>query len=135
MDADIVSLEEIENSVALGEATATTRSTALVAALNADAGITHAGGSHPSRRRASCPPAADQDVIRTAFIFNPDTVTRVGASKVLARSRRRSPTRGSRWRKRSCSPVGAEDTATDAFAVIVNHFKSKRGFRGLCAVK
>ena len=64
---------------------------------------------------------ADQDVIRTAFIFNPDTVTRVGASKVLADSpafdNAREPL------AQAFKSEGAPDD--EAFVVVVNHLKSK----------
>ncbi len=100
--------------------TATTRSTALVAALNADAGITRWRFA-PVPPASELPDAADQDVIRTAFIFNPDTVTRVGASKVLADSpafaNAREPL------AQAFKSEGAPDD--EAFAVVANHLKSK----------
>ena len=119
MDADIVSLEEIENSVALGEDRDDALA-ALVAALNADAGLTRWKFA-PSPPAAELPDVADQDVIRTAFIFNPDTVTRVGQSSVLADSpafaNAREPL------AQAFKSEGAGDD--EAFAVVVNHFKSK----------
>ena len=82
LDADIVSLEEIENSVMLGEPRDDALG-ALVTALNADAGSTR-WAFVPSPDASELPPVADQDVIRTAFIYNPDTVETIGTSDVLA---------------------------------------------------
>ena len=83
IDADVVSLEEIENSVQFGR----NRDDAvgkLVAALNTDAGGTVARWAFvPSPAAADLPPLAEQDVIRNALIYNPATVRPVGASKVL----------------------------------------------------
>jgi 5'-nucleotidase len=118
MDADIVSLEEIENSVALGEPTATTPCVSSVTALNTTAGITRwafAPSPRPDLRTS-----AEQDVIRTAFIFNPDTVTSVGQSEVLV-GRPPSPTRVSRWPRPSRPRVPRRR----GVRVVVNHFKSK----------
>ena len=120
MDADIVSLEEIENSVALGETNRDDALSYLVDALNADAGSTRWAYA-PSPDAADLPPVSQQDVIRTAFIYNPDTVQLVGASKVLvgspAFSNAREPL------AQTFKPKGAPDSTT--FGVIVNHFKSK----------
>ena len=117
MDADIVSLEEIENSVALGEDRDDALST-LVAALNADAGVTRWKFA-PSP--AVLPDVADQDVIRTAFIFNPDTVTRVGQSVVLTGS-----PAFANAREPLAQAFKAEGADNDeAFVVVANHLKSK----------
>jgi 5'-nucleotidase len=119
MDADIVGLEEIENSVALGEDRDDALS-ALVAALNSDAGFERWKFA-PSPAAADLPDVADQDVIRTAFIFNPDTVTRVGQSEVLSDSpafaNAREPL------AQAFKSEGASDD--EAFVVVANHFKSK----------
>ena len=120
MDADIVSLEEIENSVALGEADRDDALSYLVDALNADAGTTR-WAFVPSPDAADLPPSGDQDVIRTAFIYNPDTVALVGPSKVLVGSAAFSNAREPL--AQTFKPKGAEDSTT--FGVIVNHFKSK----------
>ncbi|HEX3221949.1 MAG TPA: ExeM/NucH family extracellular endonuclease, partial [Nocardioides sp.] len=124
MDADILSLEEIENSVALGEGDRDDALRSLVDALNADAGHTRWAYA-PSPDAADLPPLAEQDVIRTAFIYNPDTVQLVGPSKVLADqsdpgepfANAREPLAQEFKRK------GALDS--DGFLVVVNHFKSK----------
>ncbi|MFC4786279.1 ExeM/NucH family extracellular endonuclease [Nocardioides sp. MAHUQ-72] len=120
LDADIVSLEEIENSVALGEADRDDALASLVDALNAAAGSTRWAYA-PSPDAADLPPLAEQDVIRTAFIYDPATVDLVGPSKVLTGStafhNARQPL------AQTFKPKGANDATT--FGVIVNHFKSK----------
>jgi len=119
MKADVVSLEEIENSVKLGE----DRDDALMAltkALNTAAGTT-AWAFVPSPPPAELPPVEAQDVIRNAFIYNPSKVKTVGASKVLlgsaAFSNARQPL------AQAFKAKGGRNA--DAFGVIVNHFKSK----------
>ncbi|MGI8524049.1 MAG: ExeM/NucH family extracellular endonuclease [Nocardioides sp.] len=125
MDADIVSLEEIENSVALGEADRDDALKSLVNALNADPGKPHPWAYAPSPDPSDLPPTADQDVIRTAFIYNPDKVALVGASKVLSdQSGPGQPFENAREPlAQEFKRTGAMDS--DGFAVIVNHFKSK----------
>ena len=119
LDADVVSLEEIENSARFGEA----RDAALAqltAALNAAAGAdTWAFVPSPS----AIP--ADEDVIRTAFIYKPAVITTVGPSVILddpAFVNARDP----------LSQVFAlADGGDDSqFMVIVNHFKSKSSGTG-----
>ena len=115
MDADIVSLEELENSRTVDGANRDEAIGALVAALNADAG---------SARWAFVPspavlPAAE-DVIRNGFIYDPSTVGTVGESKILdvpAFDNAREPV------AQVFKGVAAADTSK--FAVITNHFKSK----------
>ena len=122
IDADIVSLEEIENSVKLlGETDRDDAVTALVTALNAAAGSTP-GPTSPRRRAADRRRVAEQDVIRTASSTSPTTVAPVGASRPADRQPRRSPTPASRSPRPSSPPARP---TTEAFAVIVNHFKSK----------
>lgn len=120
LDADVVSLEEIENSIALGEEDRDGALRSLVAALNAAAG-SERWAFVPSPPAEDLPALADQDVIRTAFIYNPSTVQTVGDSRVLVGSpafdNAREPL------AQGFKRIGALDA--DAFAVIVNHFKSK----------
>ena len=120
LGADIVSLEEVENSVALGEADRDDALSDLVDALNTAAGSTR-WAYVASPDAADLPPLAEQDVIRTAFIYNPSTVTTVGASKVLvgasAFDNAREPL------AQAFKAKGANNSTK--FAVIVNHFKSK----------
>lgn len=120
LDADVVSLEEIENSVKFGK----DRDAALAAltqALNEAAGA-GTWAYVPSPDAAALPPVADQDFIRTAFIYKPAVLAPVGASTVLvgepAFDDAREPL------AQAFQPVaGTED---DRFVAIVNHFKSKR---------
>ena len=119
LNADVVSLEELENSVQFGR----NRDDAmgkLVAALNADAG-NNRWAYVPSPAAADLPPLAEQDVIRTGFIYNPAAVVPVGASKVLvgnaAFNNAREPL------AQAFKIRGTGDA--DPFGVIVNHFKSK----------
>lgn len=121
LGADVVSLEEIENSVKLlGETDRDDALSALVDALNAAAGSTR-WAFVPSPDAADLPDLADQDVIRTAFIYDPSTVEPVGGSRVLVGdadfSNAREPL------AQVFKAVGGLDA--DGFAVVVNHFKSK----------
>ncbi len=119
LDASIVSLEEIENSVQFGKS----RDFAigkLVDALNAAAG----GGTWafaPSPAPADMPTPAQEDVIRTGFIYKPADVELVGASKILVDEvnfdNAREPL------AQAFKAKGAADSK--AFTVVVNHFKSK----------
>jgi 5'-nucleotidase len=120
LSGDIVSLEEIENSVALGEADRDDALSSLVGALN-DAAGAGTWAFAPSPAAADLPPTADQDVIRTAFIYKPAKVALVGTSQVLTGS---APFANAREPlAQAFKPAGAGDSS--AFAVIVNHFKSK----------
>ena len=120
-DADIVSLEELENSVKFGK----NRDFAineLVKALNVVAGP-GSWASVPSP--AVLPPTSEQDVIRNGFIYQPAAVRLVGESVVLsdessageAFDDAREPV------AQAFKRVGTRHA--DAFGVIVNHFKSK----------
>ncbi len=122
-DADIVSLEELENSVQFGK----NRDFAinkLVDALNEDAGA-GTWAAVPSPPENELPPLSEQDVIRNGFIYQPANVALVGESDVLADlstgteafADAREPV------AQAFKQVGTADA--DAFAVIVNHFKSK----------
>jgi 5'-nucleotidase len=92
--------------------------------LNADAGTTRWAFA-PSPDPTDLPATAQQDVIRTAFIYNPSKVQLVGPSQVLADqsgsgeafANAREPLAQEFKRK------GAFDA--DGFLVVVNHFKSK----------
>ena len=124
MNADILSLEEIENSVALGESNRDDALASLVDALNAAAGTTRWAYA-PSPDASGLPPLAQQDVIRTAFIYNPSTVQLVGPSKVLSdKSGPGQPFEDAREPlAQEFKRAGALDS--DGFLVVVNHFKSK----------
>ena len=115
LDADVISLEEIENSAAFGK----DRDDALAnltAALNAGAGSdVWAFVASPAALPAS------EDVIRTAFIYKPAIVETVGESVILTESvafngRAREPL------AQAFQLIGDD---ASSFVAIVNHFKSK----------
>ncbi len=119
LDASIVSLEEIENSVKFGKDRDFAVS-ALVTALNADLGA-DTWDFAPSPPASGLPALSAQDVIRTAFIYKPAVVQTVGKSRVLSNdpaftNARQPLAQGFR---------GSDQSRSEAFAVIVNHFKSK----------
>jgi predicted extracellular nuclease len=116
LGADVVSLEEIENSALFGEDRDAAVAT-LVDALNADAG-------GPVWAYVPTPPTAgdqaDEDVIRTAFIYQRRVVHPVGDSEiddVAAFDNARDPL------AQAFRPIGGGSPSD--FVVIVNHFKSK----------
>lgn len=115
LGADVVSLQEIENSAAFGKDRDEALST-LVAALNADLGE-DVWAFVPSP--AAVP--ADEDVIRNAFIYRAAAVEPIGESSILLGSpafgNAREPV------SQAFRPVGAPSSAT--FIALANHFKSK----------
>ena len=116
LGADVVSLEEVENSARFGQDRDAAVST-LVDALNTAAG---AGTWEFVPTPASAGDQADEDVIRTAFIYRAATVAPVGDSvidDVPAFDSARDPL------GQGFEPVGGSGYAR--FAVVVNHFKSK----------
>jgi predicted extracellular nuclease len=121
-NADIVSLEELENSVQFGK----DRDFAineLVTALNV--GNPGKWGYAPSPPPAQLPALADQDVIRTGFIYQPATVALVGASRVLANQSSGSQTFANAREPLAQAFKKVGTSNGQAFAVVVNHFKSK----------
>lgn len=115
LDASIIGLEEIEQSAAFGHERDASLAQ-LVDALNAAAGAgTWAFAPSP----AAIP--ADEDVIRTAFIYQPAEVELVGESVIhndqSAFSNAREPL------AQAFKKVGYPDATS--FVVIANHFKSK----------
>ncbi|MBA2390400.1 MAG: ExeM/NucH family extracellular endonuclease [Geodermatophilaceae bacterium] len=119
LGADVVALQEIENSVALGEPIDEALA-ALVAALNADAGST-VWAFVPSP--ANLPPPDQQDVITNAIIYQVDSVVRVGES--VARTNEAVWFNAREPIAQTFEPIG--DGGGDAFTVVSNHFKSKGG--------
>ncbi|WP_417219678.1 ExeM/NucH family extracellular endonuclease [Arthrobacter sp.] len=125
LDADVVSLEEIENSAAFGQ----DRDSALaelVDALNAASTKPGHGKGHgkgPKTWEYIPTPAAvpaDEDVIRTAFIYRKAAVKPAGPSVILddqAFSNARPPL--------AQAFTAARGPKHDSFVAIVNHFKSK----------
>ncbi len=119
LDADVVGLLEIENSLVVDgvadEATAT-----LVDALNAAAGEDR-WAYVPSSRQL--PPAAEMDVITNAIIYQPAAVERSGESLALGTE---SAAGGAFDNARE--PVAQEFVPAgggEPFLVVVNHLKSK----------
>ncbi|WP_074437031.1 ExeM/NucH family extracellular endonuclease [Tessaracoccus massiliensis] len=114
LDADVVGLQEIENSAAITYLKGQPRDKALatlVAALN------EAGGNWAFAPSPTVTPPGE-DVIRTAFIYNPDTIELVGPSYILldnAFSNARQPL------AQEFGVIGTDVT----FVAINNHFKSK----------
>lgn len=119
LDASVVSLEEIENSVKFGKDRDQALQT-LVTALNTAAGSSR-WALVPSPAAADLPATSAQDVIRTAFIYQPAEVALVGPSKVLVGSSAFSNAR--QPLAQGFKAVGSPDS--DAFTVVANHFKSK----------
>ncbi|MET8148279.1 ExeM/NucH family extracellular endonuclease [Actinoplanes sp. NPDC049668] len=123
LGASIVSLEEVENSAWFGE----DRDSALaglVDALNAAAGSA-VWAYAPSPSADKLPPLAQQDVIRTAFIYKPAEVSLVGEPAVLStESDEGEPFSIAREPDaHGFKKAGASDL--DAFVVVSNHWKSK----------
>ncbi|WP_213815372.1 ExeM/NucH family extracellular endonuclease [Glaciihabitans sp. dw_435] len=120
LGADVVSLEEIENSARFGKPRDTALA-ALVDALNAAAGE----GTWNYVASPATLPAAQEDVIRTAYIYKPAVVKTVGASVILddpAFVNARAPL--------AQEFELATGTADSTFLAIVNHFKSKGSGEG-----
>lgn len=123
LGASVVSLEEIENSAWFGEPRDTALA-GLVDALNTAAGSA-VWAYVPSPSADKLPPLAQQDVIRSAFIYKPADVSLVGPSTVLTTesdtgepfSIAREPL------AQGFKKAGATDA--DAFLVVANHWKSK----------
>jgi len=117
LDADVVTLMEIEDtdSTELTPGNADTALADLVGRLNADAGTEKwAYVPFPDELYA-----VDRDVIRSAIIYQPAVVTRVGDSVGLVDEAVWSNAR---------EPIAQTFTKDgDAFTVVANHFKSKGG--------
>ncbi len=115
LDADVLALEEIENSVRFDGGVEPQAALArLVGALNAAEG---AGTWDYVESPADLPPAAAQDVITGAIIYKPASVALAGPS--------RSVNDETVWFN-AREPIAQTFTADDAtFTVVVNHFKSK----------
>ncbi|MCF6379046.1 ExeM/NucH family extracellular endonuclease [Nocardioides KLBMP 9356] len=129
MDADVMSLEEVENSSKIIDGRDRDAAVShLVDVLNADWAASHPGDDNrwafvPSPRPAAQPSLLEQDAIRSAFIYNPDTVETIGRSRILVNS---APFRNAR-EPLAQAFVRKGGSNADGFAVIVNHFKSKGG--------
>ena len=124
LDADVVALQEIENSISFAAGnTPADRDHALaglVAALNA-----HAGDDVWAYVASAPDFPADEDVIRNAFIYQTEAVAPVGDTEILigddAYDNAREPM------AQQFAPIddGEVIDGADTFVVINNHFKSK----------
>ncbi len=119
LDADVVGLLEIENSLVV-DGVADEALGTLVDALNAAAG-TDKWAFVPSS--TELPPAATMDVISNAIIYQPAAVTRVGQSRALGTL---SDSGEAFDNAREPLAQAFEPAAGgEPFLVAVNHFKSK----------
>ncbi len=117
LDAEVVSLEEIENSAKFGKDRDQALSD-LVGALNAAAGSeVWAFVPSPAER----PAVEDEDVIRTAFIYKPAAIETVGESVILRDEENFDNAREPL--AQTFRPTGGD--AGEDFTVVINHFKSK----------
>ncbi|MEZ0580118.1 ExeM/NucH family extracellular endonuclease [Nocardioides sp. MH1] len=122
MDASIVALEEVENSIKLPAGTNRDAALAhIVDLLNTAAGSTKWKYVKSPGEATTASAIAEQDVIRPAFIYQPALVQPVGKSNILF---------GTNEFANAREPLAQAFKATgapnsDAFAVIGNHFKSK----------
>ncbi|PZF82089.1 ExeM/NucH family extracellular endonuclease [Jiangella anatolica] len=115
LGADVVGLEEIENSLKFGEDRDEALAT-LVDALNEEAGPgTWAYVPSPAQL------PSDEDVIRTAFIYRTEAVEPVGESAILIDHPAFHNAREPLAQEFRTLSTGYE------FTTIVNHFKSKGG--------
>ena len=121
LGADVLSLEEIENSAKYdGPENRDVALAKLVTALNADAG-SNVWSFVPSPAPADQPALAEQDVIRTAFIYKNAKAEPVGPSYILTGS---APFGAAREPLGQVfKPKGGADS--QRFLAVVNHFKSK----------
>lgn len=113
LGVSVLGLEEIENSAQFGQDRDASLKQ-LVDALNA------AGGNWEFVPSPQDVPASE-DVIRTAFIYNPDKVAPVGESRILDHDAFTGIAR---------QPLAQEFRTTeqedaDSFVAVVNHYKSK----------
>ncbi|KAA1426499.1 ExeM/NucH family extracellular endonuclease [Nocardioides antri] len=122
LDADIIALEEMENSIKLvGETNRDDALAHLVGLLNDAAGTTKWKYVKSPGESTTASAVAEQDVIRNAFIYQPATVAAVGQSDILFGTSEFANAREPL--AQAFKAAGAPNS--DAFAVIVNHFKSK----------
>jgi 5'-nucleotidase len=116
LDADVIALEEIENSVRFEANDPQKALKRLVNALNA---VDGAGTWDYVRSPAGLPAATAQDFITTAIIFKPASVAPVGDSQTINDE--------TVWFN-AREPIAQTFTSGSAkFTVVANHFKSKSG--------
>ncbi|PWN02906.1 hypothetical protein DJ010_10975 [Nocardioides silvaticus] len=121
MDASIIALEEMENSIKMpGETNRDDAVSYLVGLLNAASPGKWKFVRSPGEATTASA-VAEQDAIRPAFIYQPALVQPVGQSDILFGTTQFANAREPL--AQAFKAVGAPNS--DAFAVIVNHFKSK----------
>jgi 5'-nucleotidase len=114
LDADVIALMEIENSIRFETDNPQLALKTLVGALNV---VDGAGTWDYVRSPADLPAAAQQDFITTAIIFKPAKVTPKGASRAINDE--------SVW-SNAREPIAQTFTSgAITFTVVANHFKSK----------
>lgn len=122
LGADVIGLEEMENSIKLpGETNRDQALAHLVDLLNAQAGAGTWKYVRSPSESVTAGAVGEQDVIRPAFIYKAATVEPVGKSDILFGTTQFANAREPL--AQVFKAVGAPDS--DGFAVIVNHFKSK----------
>lgn len=120
LDADVVGLLEIENSLVVDGVADEALST-LTDALNASAGA--GTWAYVPSATADLPPVAQMDVITNAIIYRTAAVTRTGPSHALGSQSGDDQAFGNAREPiaQAFTPVGGGEP----FLVVVNHFKSK----------
>jgi 5'-nucleotidase len=122
LNADIISLEEVENSIKLpGKINRDEALAHLVDLLNTAAGSTKWAYVKSPGEALNATAVAEQDVIRSAFIYQPATVAPVGQSDILFGTTQFANAREPL--AQAFKAAGAPNS--QAFAVVANHFKSK----------
>ena len=119
LDADVVGLMEIENSLVV-DGTADEATQTLVTALNAAAG---AGTWAANPSSTDLPAASEMDVISNAIIYKPAAVSRVGDARALGTLSEEDQAFGNAREPiaQAFKPTGGGSP----FTLVVNHFKSK----------
>ncbi|MCL3863117.1 ExeM/NucH family extracellular endonuclease [Actinotalea sp. K2] len=121
LGADVVALQEIENSIHFGDGTPDVALADLVEGLNAAAGGPE-WAYVPTPEVLVGQDAPDTDVIMNAIIYRPEALSPVGQSE--------APVDEEVW-DIAREPIGQVFTPADGagapFAVVANHFKSKGG--------
>ncbi|WP_233625089.1 ExeM/NucH family extracellular endonuclease [Actinoplanes sp. ATCC 53533] len=114
LDADVIALMEIENSIRFNAEDPQQALKTLVGALNA---VDGEGTWDYVRSPAELPAATQQDFITTAIIFKPAKVTPKGAARAINDE--------SVWSNAREPIAQAFTSGTITFTVVANHFKSK----------
>ena len=118
LNADVIALSEIEDTYAVTGDIAR-RDEALLTLVDA---LNAAGGNWKAvESPAEDEVPADPDVIRVAFIYNPDRVEPVGESRIFVDARFTGTAREPLAQE--FKPV--DEDVTETFVAVANHFKSK----------